>query len=306
MKYLRKITSLSKAWRLFGAMAGFLAYSHILSAEIPDAPSEPKISKGFAKHLDFDDYERIRDLVLRIQFEFSNEEFHHIHIGRSLAPLSAFMLARDPSSVSMVPLSSVGPEIMEAAPLERKNLFDRFDAYLPSPAQMAGRTYLLSDILVRTSVSLLWVHRIFEEYLNERRPGSQVRSLGLVSGNLDTDLALAQIAYLVNESQKDFHILVQRDSRLQNLLASEQLKRYARHTKLPWYRSTGPGDNSQNFTQLLAFMAYHQARDLNLLNIAKSDPMPKHLEEIGVNLKKCPDLMAKLAASGKKHYVEII
>ncbi len=127
-----------------------------------------------------------RDLGEFLLKNYPPKKYLYVGVGRSPTLLSAHLQLIDPKLVVNLPASKVksGRPFAQMTPEQKALLKEHLIRFLPSKAELAGRTLLLIDF-VHSGVGLAWV----QEYVNGLLPlDHRAESLGLVYAKADPSL----------------------------------------------------------------------------------------------------------------------
>lgn len=143
------------------------------------------------------EYEEIRDLTLYIRNKFPPTEYYYVAVGRSPAPVMAFMEAAHLNNIVQLPYSNTRalPENKVIGLLQRdkyaqsrngrlergteRELFAHFERALPSSELLKGRKLLFIDY-VQSSLGLVSAGEYAQVFYRQKNSTQKVEMLALV------------------------------------------------------------------------------------------------------------------------------
>lgn len=123
------------------------------------------------------EYTELRAVVEKIEGMFQRDRYVVVGLGRSPTPIVAFLQLGDSGSAVNLPMSdAVGFQsalLKSQGRWTREKLFDHFDRFVPSDAELRGKDVVLIDFCM-TGRSLVFASSILKKYFADRRRQTKV------------------------------------------------------------------------------------------------------------------------------------
>jgi hypothetical protein len=136
---------------------------------------------GVAIDLDRLEYENARDIGLHILKTYPPDQYYYVGVGRSPTPVTEILSNLSPHNVKTLPLSGMyaRPQRHDGydPPLDgatEGRLFDHFDRFLPTAAELHGRKLLFVDF-VQGGGSAVATEEYLTKYLHDRRHAVELK-----------------------------------------------------------------------------------------------------------------------------------
>lgn len=199
------------------------------------------------------EFEDVRDLAADVSRASDGKPFHAVSLGKSPTLLLAYFRAADRSSASQLPLTSFRFGQGENASLDEKlvqRLFDHFDRYLPTDAELGGKRLLVMDY-VDGGESAAAFDAYFRRYLRERGREVDYRFVALHTGKSPK----------LPENARSVEI---RAAWIRRALPGSQFDDFAPRGDFDVRKHERPQSGSGNFESLVASVRAQMERDARL------------------------------------------
>jgi len=137
---------------------------------------------AYADFFGSQEFKSISCLSEQILAKYPSEDFAIIGVGRSPTPITTYLKTNSERATWNLPISQFRYTIGGVPALgkkEEEKLFQHFDIYFPSPAELKGRDIVLIDFCV-TGDSLVAAKYYLEKYLKRSGRSAQVKPLCII------------------------------------------------------------------------------------------------------------------------------